>query len=244
WYRYNRLPTFAGSINLEPERYRSLQFTPTVRALDGRLVNTLNFSWNQLRDGIYRVPDAVEGDAFYTNSGVLESLSVEEEIAFIETWYRVRANATFLHVLDVEEYTAFDENSPRDLINARDSDGRVWNIPQLTANLIVDVNPFHGVWENGWVNLTVRYIGPRQAPINRVSGAAPNLEVNRLNEEPGVVLVNAGVRLADLGVEGLSVHLYGRNLLNQEWFQGGSTAFPYPQAGAWYMAQLEYRFTP
>ncbi|MEL6195474.1 MAG: TonB-dependent receptor [Myxococcota bacterium] len=244
WYRYNRLPTFAGSLTLEPERYRSVQFTPTFRFLDGRLSNTLNVAWGELRDGIYRVPDAEPGDVFYLNSGVLESVSVEEEIAFVESWYRLRGNATFFQVLEVEEYTAFDENSPRDLINQRDFDGHVWHVPRWTANVIVDVNPLADLYRDLWLNVTVQYIGSRQAPITRVSRERPNLIDNRLNEEPDVVLLHAGLRWTNIGVDGLGVQLYGRNILDEQWSQGGATAFPYPQPGFWYLAQLEYHFSP
>src|SRR6185295_9730950 len=75
WYRYNSFPTYAGATTLKPERNRSLQLTPTVRLLDGQLVNTLNFAFSQLRDGIYRVPDARLGmDPFYNNAGKLDTL--------------------------------------------------------------------------------------------------------------------------------------------------------------------------
>ena len=251
WYRYNSLPTYFGAFDLLPEKLRSIQAAPSVRLLDGSLTASLNFSWNDLRDGIYRVPDAVpdSGDAFYNNAGRLQSFTVESEIAFAGPWYRLRANHTWFHVLTVEEYTAFDPNSTRPVVNQGEPDGQVWHIPSHSGNVIVDVNPVRwlapdSIFSETWLNVRLQHVGSRQSPIQRVSLNRPTLAENILNEEENVLLVGAGLRVQDLYFEGLGVSLYMSNLLGTRWFQGGSTPFPYPQAGRWFLATVELAALP
>ena len=246
WYRYNSLATYAGAFDLLPEKFRSVQLTPSIRLFDGALLTTVNAAWNNLRDGIYRVPDAQvgSGDPFYNNAGKLDSISVEAEIAFVQDWIRITGNYTYFQVLSAEEYTAFDPDSPRAVVNEGDLDGQVWNVPSLYGNLMLDINPIRklapeSILSNSWLHLRVQHIGARQSPIQRVSISRPDITTNILNDESDVVLFHAGIRAQDLYLKGLGFSVFVNNVFDQRWFQGGSTSFPYPQAGRWVLAQLE-----
>ena len=245
WYRYTTLATYAGAFDLRPEKLRSVQLTPSVTLLDGRLRTTLNGSWNSLTDGIYRVPDAVLGqDAFYNNAGRLDSISVEAEIAFVLEWLRVTGNYTYFQVLEAEEYTAFNPDSPRPVVNDGELDGKVWNVPQFYGNLMVDVNPVrafapNSILANSWIHLRIQHLGARQSPIQRVSQALPDANANILNEESDTFLLHLGVRAQDIYFKGLGFSVFVNNVLDERWFLGGSTPFPYPQAGRWVLATLE-----
>lgn len=248
WYRYNSLPTYAGAFDLRPEKLRSFQVTPTMRFLDNALTTSVNFSFNGLRDGIYRVPDAVVGSGtpFYNNAGRLDSTTLEGEITFLGDWYRVWANYTWFQVVSVEEYTAFDPDSQRAVVNQGQTNGRVWNVPMFYGNLTLDLNPVKpfaptSFLSNTWINLRLQHIGSRQSPIQRVSTNRPDALANLQNVEPDVVLVHTGLRLRDVYFQGLGFSVNVYNLLDQRWHQGGSTSFPYPQAGRWFLGLLEFQ---
>ena len=250
WYRYNNLATYAGAFNLRPEKLRSIQLTPSIRFLNNTLVPSLNFSFNNLRDGIYRVPDAVvgSGDPFYNNAGKLNSITLEAQISYVGEWLHLWADYTWFQVVSVKEYTAFDPDSPRAVVNQGETNGEVWNIPRLYGNLVLDINPIRPfapdtALSNTWINLRLQHIGSRQSPIQRVSENQPDSQTNIQHVEPDVVLLGAGLRLQDLYFKGLGLSVNVYNLLDTRWYQGGSTPFPYPQAGRWVLALLEFQLS-
>jgi outer membrane receptor for ferrienterochelin and colicins len=234
WYRFTALQAYIGSINLRPELLRSLQFTPFLSLLDGRFTNTLNVAWDHLADGIYRVPAAelaMTGMA-YTNVGKLHSLSFEDEIAVRGRSYSIHANATYLHVLDVEGYTA-DVSSRR-----------IWNQPSFFGNLIVDVRPLPRWWEGLWLSANLHYHGPQLSPIQGVSMERPDAAENLRHETEGYALLNVGFRAMDIAHTGLEVSFHAYNLLGLRYTQGGSPRYPYPQEGRWLLATVAYRLRP
>lgn len=231
WYRYNNLASYAGAVTLTPEQLRAAQVTPEVTLLDGRFKSTSNVAYQSVYNFIYRDNDAAEGDPFYINAGRLDSLVLEEEVAFVESVVRARANATYQHVLDVQNY------------EATDGADRINNIPRFTGNLILDANPLVSFDQNLWANVTLRFVGDQLAPIRATSIARPDLEANQRNEQRAYALVDLGARL-DRFLGGFSVDARVYNVLDTTYSQGGSTLFPYPQPGRWFLANLEWAFDP
>jgi iron complex outermembrane receptor protein len=234
WYRFTALQAYIGSINLRPELLRSLQLTPFLSFFDGRLTNTLNLAWDQLSDGIYRVPAAelaMTGMA-YTNVGRLHSLAFEDELVARGRSYRIYANATYLRVLDVVGYTA-DAASHR-----------IWNQPNLFGNLVLDARPLPHFLEGLWLSANLHYHGPQLSPIQGVSMARPDAADNLKHETEGYVLLNVGLRAMDLWKTGLELSFHAYNVLGLRYSQGGSPRYPYPQEGRWLLATLAYHVRP
>jgi outer membrane receptor protein involved in Fe transport len=119
-------------------------------------------------------------------------------------------------------------------------------VPMFYGNLTLDLNPVKpfaptSFLSNTWINLRLQHIGSRQSPIQRVSTNRPDALANLQNVEPDVVLVHTGLRLRDVYFQGLGFSVNVYNLLDQRWHQGGSTSFPYPQAGRWFLGLLEFQ---
>jgi outer membrane receptor for ferrienterochelin and colicins len=234
WYRFTTLPAYIGSINLKPELLRSLQLTPFLSFFDGRLTNTLNVAWDQLSDGIYRVPAAelaTTGMA-YTNVGSLRSLAFEDELAVRGRSYRVYANATYLRVLDVVGYTADLESR------------RIWNQPNVFGNVVVDVRPFPRLLDWLWLSANLHIHGPQLSPIQGVSSDRPDAAENLQHETEGYALLNVGFRALDIFKTSLELTFHAYNVLGLRYSQGGSVRYPYPQEGRWLLATLAYRIKP
>jgi outer membrane receptor for ferrienterochelin and colicins len=231
WYRYNTLPDYAGAVDLLPERLTSIQVTPTVRLLDGRLRSSTNFAYNQLTDNVFRDNDALaRGEPAYRNAGDLASVVIEEEVSYLQTWLRAHGNFTWQHVLEVQAY------------GADVATGRIHNVPSLVANGNVSFNPLYQSDRHMWLNGGIRLIGPQLAPIQGVSIAKPNAQANLENEQPMAMLFDASVRVEDLLLDRLTLQGTVYNIAGTRWYQGGSTRFPYPQPGRWFWVAAEYSF--
>lgn len=230
WYRYNVLPAYQGSADLKPEHLQSLQLTPSLTLKGGKLRNTLNVFYNDVSDFVFRNNAAGPNDARYANAGALKSLGVEHETAWIDQNLRVNAALTFQTVLDSQAFAA--------------RDNRIYNVPRFVGNLVVDANPLGHRSDRLWVNLNLRYTGRQLAPIEStyrlgVNGVvAPYRDPN--NELEPYWLANLGLRVSRLGLPGAALDVTVFNLFDQSYEQGGSTLFPYPQAGRSIVARLVY----
>ncbi len=226
WYRYNNLAAYQGAFTLTPEHLRTMQLTPRVRFFDDQLQSTLNVAYNDLYDFIYRNNDALPGEPLYQNAGELTTLVLEEELAWVSTWYRVYGVATYQHVLRLKSYAGNED------------DNQIANVPSLTANLVLDVNPIWQWYKKAWLNVNVRYIGEQLGPIAVSSKNYPAPRPN--NVVDAYALLNLALRIDDLPWTGLGVDVTVHNVLDQRYEQGGSVLFPYPQPGRWFLIRLSY----
>jgi iron complex outermembrane receptor protein len=230
WYRYNIFPAYQGSADLKPEHLSSLQLTPSLSLMDGKLRNTLNVFYNDVSDFVFRNNAAGPNDARYANAGSLKSLGFEHETAWTGANLRVNAALTFQTVLDSKAYDA--------------RGNQTFNVPRFVGNLVVDANPLGQRSDRAWVNLNLRYTGSQLAPIASTFrlGAdglvAPFRDPN--NSLDGYLLANLGVRIERVVVPGASLGLTVYNLFDERYSQGGSTLFPYPQAGRSLVLNLTY----
>ncbi|OQY44802.1 MAG: hypothetical protein B6242_11850 [Anaerolineaceae bacterium 4572_78] len=226
WYRYNILPNYQGTESLKPEYMDSYQLTPTIKLADGKITSSFNFFYNKFSDFIWRNKNA---SPQYQNAGFLKVWGIENETTYRETAYNVAFNLTYQAVIDADENYAF-------------SGDRIHNVPNWSANVIFNVNPFElfdvnpeSVSNDLWFNLTARYIGEQLSPINiEFRDEEPNHEVD------DVLLFNTGFRWNDLWK---GFFLDGRvyNVLDEKYYQGGSVSHPYPQPGRWFMLTVGHK---
>lgn len=222
WYRYNRLASYKGSENLQPEHLRALQFTSNLSLAESMLDFEINVFYNSLRDFIYRDPDATGDVPRYRNAGELNMTGVESNFSLQKSWYNLRANFTWMYTLDAKDYP----------VNGSEID----NVPSLSSNLILNFNPVNRFYRKSWINLTLRYIGKQSAPYNDfIHGEKIHFENFELGS---VFLVNTGIKFGPL--HNFKLNLTINNLLDKIYFQGGSVEFPYPKPGRWYMVSVQY----
>jgi len=224
WYRYNSLPSYKGAENLLPEYLNSLQLTSNLSVMDNRMNLGLNLFYNKLKDFIYRDPSATGDEPRYINAGRLTSTGIEADFLYNSEVFRTEVNMCWQYAIDAEDYGITDHY--------------VDNVPAITSNVILNVNPFYRRISNLWLNLTFRYIGFQYSPINTYKNGEPYYAP--LNEVPGVSLFNLGLRLSDFHNFTFDARAY--NIFNADYTQGGSVNFPYPQQGMWFMFQLGYKF--
>lgn len=227
WYRYNSLPTYSGSRNLKPEHLSSIQLTPTFKFFQGSLINTTNFFYNDLYDFIYRDPKAGANDPKYRNAGSLKSLGAENEFAYIQEAYKIRLNATYQQVLSAKDYPI--------------TGSEINNVPSFTSNFIFDFKPLKGIYDNFDLNFNARYLSSQASPLINVNKGSEKIN-NLSNRVDQALILNAGFRVTEPWFNKLTLDGRVYNLLDSQYLQGGSTPFPYPQTGRWFLFNLNYNF--
>lgn len=228
WYRYNILKSYSGSQNLKPEYLTSYQFTNTLGFFGNKLKNNLTLFYNHLKDFVYRNNSAAGtlADPFYINAGMLKNYGIEEEIAYLEQNYRIRANFTYQKVSDFKNYDVFNDN--------------VKNVPSITGNFIFDINPIPNIIKTFWYNLTIRYIGEQESPYN-ITFTNGRSFVDANYKVKAATIINTAIRTENFLLDGLSIKISVDNLFNKKYEQGGSVTHPYPQPGRWYLFELGYK---
>jgi iron complex outermembrane receptor protein len=237
WYRYNSVPNFRGTADLSPERMRAFQLSPTVRLLDGKLQNTVNFYYANHFDVIFRNKEALNTpeEPLYQNSGELTVAGIENEFAYLERNWRLRANFAYQRPLYSENYPASDDL------------GEIHNVPKFSGNLILDFKPLTNITEDLWLSVSGRYYSEQLSPIQIryiiPQGRHGSIEVdynepNRVVED--YVLLNSSVRWNDILESDFGLQFSVNNVLNTRYLQGGTTSHPIPQPGRWVLLQLGY----
>jgi iron complex outermembrane receptor protein len=225
WYRYNRLPSYLGSSNLLPEEYKSFQINPTLYLMQQKLVVNFNLFYNQLSNNIFRNLGAKDNEPRYNNAGTFNSAGAETEIAWTGKTLRTNFTIAYQKALKIENYTAQED--------------KVYNVPNVSANLMVDVNPFGKITNKFWIGGTLRYIGEQLSPI------APYFKNGQAFQDPNFMVQAATIVGMSARIEkiyGFSLQVQISNLLETNYLQGGSTRFAYPQQGRWYNLTLSYEF--
>lgn len=228
WYRYNSLKSYAGSENLKPEYLKSYQLSNSLNLLNNKFKNNFTIFYNHLTDFVYRNNNATGTltDPFYVNAGELKNWGIEEEIAYIEDYIRIRANATYQKVIDFKFYDVFNDN--------------VKNVPAITANLIIDISPIPNIIKNLWYNLSIRYMGEQESPYNIVFPNGRSF-VDMNYKVKAATIVNTAIRWDNILDKNISFKFSVDNLFDKKYEQGGSVIHPYPQPGRWYMVEFGYK---
>lgn len=230
-----RLRNFRGSPTLEPETMRAFQLTPTLRVLDERLRNSLNFYYIEHRNIIFRDPEATRSEPLFKNTGQLNVAGVENQLAFIETDYRIRANATFQRPVRSEVYPVTDK--------ALD------NVPTFFGNLTLDAKPLWTLTDDLWLSLSGRYYGQQRSPVDityitsqtRTGGQAETKEFKQPNRTvDDYLLLRSSLRWEKMFDSNFRLQFTVNNILDTTYYQGGTTSHPYRQPGRWFLLQLGY----
>lgn len=221
WYRYNFAAGigYLGAKTLKPEKLNSYQFSIENKSFNGRLSQRLNVFYNNFIDVVFRDPSN-----FYTNAGLINSAGVEAELNYQQANLKIRSNYTYMKTVQTEGLAM--------------KDNKIENVPAHMANLVLDFAPFYysGLdrLKNLWLDVQARYVG-EQFSIWGHGLPDPDKKV------AAVGLINAGITIDDvLPNVDLAAHVY--NVANQRYFQGGTTDYPYLQAGRWFLAKLTYKF--
>lgn len=225
WYRYNSLASYQGSSGLLPEQLQSLQLTGTWNPSKKWNYSATAF-YSDLRDFVFRVPDPEPDAPRYENAGELESAGLEQQIRFTTTRFKAVGQLTYQAALSAEDYGVTDE--------------RIHNIPNFSGGLSLSYNPIFELHKKAWLNLNMRYAGSQLSPIQGGFQGGQPLQ-NAQYEVPGAAIFSLGVRVEDIKGFGIDARLF--NALDTRYEQGGSTRFPYPQPGRWYMIRLLYSFS-
>ena len=217
WYRYNSLPSYAGSRDLKPENLQAVQLTLDSKLFNSTAVNNLNIFFQSLTDFIYRDPNAGADDPKYRNAGSLTSWGIEEQVRTKIGDLDLIANATYQRAIDAKDYDV-DES-------------KIANVPSFTGNL----TGTYQFSKNFFINLNIRYVSSQFSPITAI-GTDVSVPDHYVDE---ALILNTGINFK---VKDLVMDLRVKNLMDTKYYQGGATRFAYPQEGRWLTVSAQYTF--
>lgn len=234
WLRYNITRNFRGTPGLKPERMRGFQLTPTLRLFDERLRSATNFFYITHSDIIFRKQTLDPDESLFQNSGELTVAGVEEEVAFLERDYRIRANVSYLRPVRHTRYPV--------------TESEIHNVPKFFGNLVVDGKPLW-FWTNDvWWSVAARYYAEQLSPIDIRYSISQGREDPKIIEYqrpehtvPQYLLLRSSLRWQNLFDSRVSLRATVHNILDTTIYQGGTTSHPYRQPGRWYLVELGYR---
>ena len=222
FYRYNESPSYKGPENLRPEYMNAVQFGLNYKPLTNLSWNSV-FFYNKLTDFIYRDSNAEQSDYRYLNAGELQTVGLESSLQYTASRFFANFNLTWQHVLKGKSYTF--------------SGHQVYNVPNWFANLTLQGNVCkrreHSLWLYGNGRLTGRQLSPIE---NMMIGGEYRTDMK--NTLPAYFILNAGVRYQ---YKRLGAELSFYNLLDNTYYQGGSTSIPYIQQGFSTLVSLTYK---
>lgn len=235
--RTNRTRNFRGTPDLEPETMRAYQLTPSFRGFNDRFRNTTNIYYLEHNDIIFRKPDPEPGETIFQNSGQLVIGGAENETTFLAQHYRIRAALAYQKPLHWTVYPV--------------TDGQIDNVPLYFGSLTVDFKPLWWMTSDVWLGLNGRYYSQQTSPIDifylvqrGARGAPPTTReyVFPDNTVDPYFLLRASLRWNEIADTNFYANLTVGNALDTEYFQGGTTAFPYRQSGRWLLLRAGYDF--
>ena len=230
WNRFSNLSSFRGANELDPEKLKSYQISPSFYLNDNLQYHGTLF-YNQADDFIRRDLTAAATEPNFSNAGELTSWGLEQEIIGKYGRLTWRGNMTWQRVLNYDNYAV--------------DDGEISNVPSITVNGIFDYQ-----WTPQWHgHVTVQYIGEQHSPINvqssgvAIADAFPSEGVefqDASNRVDAVTLFHT--QISYFPIEDMRINLSIENVMDEDYSQGGTTLHPYPQTGRWTRLGIQYDF--
>lgn len=226
FYRANKIKTYRGNENLDPEYLDALQLSVTAAFPSLHLDYDCNFYYNKLSGLIYydkaATTDKSERPVYY-NAGSLQLFGIENSLFYTTPGFKARMNLTYQRVLSSSMYFVTGH--------------KVDAIPAVAANLVVSKSVFsspkHALWAHG----TLSCYSTQNMPVNALRDGDPYAPENYRIK--GTALFNAGL---DYKYGKLETNLTCNNILNTYYTRGSLYEIDVPQLGRNVMWKIKYIF--
>ena len=222
FYRATLIHTYRGGDKLEAEKMDAVQLNYTHNFKSLSLHYDCNVYYNSLTNNIFFDPT----QSLYTNSGSLKVWGLENVLTYDRKRWYLQMNMTYQHVIESENYMV--------------TNSQITGVPDFKLNVI---GRYRLISNDKWrMNLraNVQVFSKQYSPIS-----LPTVfigENNVMNPEyqiDGRVIVNSGIDCQYTKIKA-SVDFY--NMLNKDYYQGGSFILPIPQQKFNFLAKVSYVF--
>lgn len=220
FFRQNTSNPYRGSQDLQPEYMNSIQldFLGTVEKLN--LTYDLNLFYNNLTDIIVNNPSIViTTDPKYINAGSLKVIGAETELNYQLPSFHARANMTYQHAIDAEQYYYTDH--------------KIYSVPSIIGTLSGELRLFKYQRHDLWLTGNARYTSET---LNKANSRISTSEDFYLGSR---AIVDLGMRYHYNNRITLAVDC--ENMLNTSYFVGGSFYVPYQYQGRTLMGTISFK---
>ena len=226
FYRANRVVSYRGSENLEPEYLNALQFSIATSVPSLHLEYDCNFYYNKLTGLIYYDKLARDGNddkPVYSNAGSLELFGIENTLYYTTSSLKAKMNLTYQRVLDAGNYLTRDH--------------KVDAVPAVTMNMVISksvfTTPKHALWIHGNISC---YSVQNMAYHSIGLGMAYNPNGYQIKSS---AILNASLHYR---YEKIETTLTCNNLLDTYYTRGSLYDLDVPQLGRNVMWKIKYSF--
>ena len=222
FYRATLIQTYRGGNLLEAEKMDAVQLNYTHNFKSLSLYYDCNVYYNSLTNNIFF--DYTQ--YLYINSGWLKVWGIENVLTYDRKRWYLQMNMIYQRVLESENYMV--------------TNSQITGVPDFKLNII---GRYRLISKDKWhINLraNVQALTKQYSPLS-----LPTVfigENNVLNPEyqiDGRVIVNSGIDCQYSKIKA-SVDFY--NMLNKDYYQGGSFILPIPQQKFNFLAKVSYVF--
>ena len=225
FYRATTIATYAGGNKLDAELMDAVQLSYNQSIRNSDLKYEVNFYYNTLKDIIYFGTPNDLGEVL-SNAGALKVGGIEGTLFYEKPRLYASLNMSYQHVFESNNYTV--------------TRSHIHGVPDFVLNLLCN----YQVWKNRHNDLRVRgnmsLQSKQYAPltsnliyIGEQTIYDPNYQLNAR------AIFNIGL---DYQYKRVAASLSVYNLLNTNYYQGGSMFIPLPQQKRNFMFTLSYSF--
>lgn len=222
-YRANTLQAYKGAEDLDAEKMDALQLSFNNSLRNTNLSYDINIFYNNLSSLIYHDAEARE----YRNSGKLDLAGIEGSISYKSKTIFANINSSYQRVLKTEHYKA--------------TGGEIYYVPSFTMNItnsyqIVDIPHLGKININGNINIANSQKAPQTNNYIYKNG---NIYWDPDRREKARAILNMGVIWSR---KNISISFNAYNILNTQYYQGGTVQCPNPQQGINCLCKTNFKF--
>lgn len=223
FYRQNTAPAYRGSEDLMPEFMNAVQldFLGTISKYN--LVYDINLYYNRLTDIINNTQSSDASSAKYRNSGKLDMVGIEGELAYQTDSWLARLTSSFQHVVSAEDYYY--------------SDHYIFGIPKFVCNMNIGHRLLNRANHKIWGSVNIKY---SSKTLNRAATTIPPTRSDDYYSFYLDPLTLLDAKLTYTYRNSIQLSVECNNILNKSYSLGGTSYFPYQRLGRTAMATISF----
>lgn len=222
FYRATLIQTYRGGDQLEAEKMDAIHLNYTHNFKSLSLYYDCNVYYNSLTNNIFYDSSEIN----LSNAGSLKVWGLENVLTYDRKRWYLQLNMSYQRMIESEKYLV--------------TNSHINGVPDFKLNII---GRYRLLDKNDWrvnVRANVQAMTKQYAPLSQNILFVGDKEMgNPDNQLDGRVIVNSGFDCQYKRIKA-SVDLY--NMLNTDYYQGGSFAIPIPQQKFNFIAKLAYVF--
>ena len=224
FYRANKVASYRGSENLNPEYLDALQLSALFSMPSIYLEYDCNLYYNRLNGILYNDKSAANTERpVYTNAGFLNLFGVENSFSYTPPGLDIRMNLTYQRVLDSQNYSV--------------TGSKINGVPAISMNLVVSKSLLQRAKQSLWATASLSCYSKQNMPVSGIKDGVSYTDLNYKIKASSIV--DLALRYKFKRIE---TSLVCKNLLDTRYTRASSYDIDVLQQGRSFMWKIGYNF--